>query len=356
MTLNDRAEILLKSLIQRYIVGGQPAGSRTLAREAGLEISPATVRNVMADLEEMGLIVSPHTSAGRVPTAKGYRLFVDTLLKIKPLTDEAVAEIEDQLHADQDPKRILAATSELLSRITKFAGVVLVPRHRHTGFKQLEFLKLSPRRVLIILVTDDGSVQNRVLATNREYSESELIQASNYFNAQHRGESLNQVRRALLEEMKRDSDEMNRIMSTAVEMAQVVFEEEQDRQDNVLLSGEENLLNIPEFGELNKLRELFDAFRTKQDLLELMDKSMAATGINIFIGDESGYHALNECSVVTAPYEVDGLCIGTLGVIGPTRMSYEDVIPIVDVTARLLGSALGTLTTDGSNALSAGHS
>ncbi len=346
MPLNERAELLLTSLIHRYISDGQPVGSRTLARESGLDISPATVRNVMSDLEDMGLIDSPHTSSGRIPTAMGYRMFIDTLLKVRPLTNDAVAEIEDRLHSDQDPQRILSTATEILSRITKFMGVILVPRHQHTGFKQLEFLRLSARRVLVILVTSDGGVQNRVLATAREYAESELVEASNYFNSEYHGQSLEQVRHILLNDMQQDSDEMNRVMKTAVEMAQKMFDSEDAEEQEVLLSGEENLLTVPEFNQLGKLRELFDTFKTKQDLLELLAKSMSATGISIFIGDESGYHALNECSVVAAPYEVDGRSIGTLGVIGPTRMDYAEVIPIVDVTARLLGSALGTLDSD----------
>ena len=346
MPLNERAELLLKSLIHRYINDGQPVGSRTLARETGLDISPATVRNVMADLEDMGLIESPHTSSGRVPTAQGYRVFIDTLLKVRPLTNDAVAEIEDRLHSDQDPQRILSTATDILSRITKFAGVILVPRHQHTGFKQLEFLRLSARRVLVILVTSDGGVQNRVLANDREYSETELIEASNYFNSEYHGQSLEQVRHILLNDMQQDSDEMSRIMKTAVEMAQKMFVSEDAEEQEMLLSGEENLITVPEFSQLGKLRELFDTFKTKQDLLDLLAKSMLATGISIFIGDESGYQALNECSVVAAPYEVDGRSIGTLGVIGPTRMDYADVIPIVDVTARLLGSALGMLESD----------
>ncbi len=342
--LTERAEFLLRALIHRYIADGQPVGSRTLARETGLDLSPATVRNVMADLEEMGLIRSPHTSAGRIPTQRGYRFFVDTMLKVKTLNHDALGEIEGRLSGDLDTGHLMERASELLSHVTHLAGVVLVPREHHTAFKQLEFLSLSKGRILVILITEDGRVQNRVIATERGYTPSELVEAANYFNATFSGQSLSRVRRVLLGEMKQDSEKLSQVMETAVEMAQGLFAQEEPPETGVLLSGEENLLSVPDLCELEKLRKLFDAFKAKHDLLELLDKSMKANGVNIFIGDESGYQALNECSVITAPYEVDGRCIGTLGVIGPTRMSYEDVIPIVDVTARFLGSALSAIT------------
>lgn len=338
--LNDRTEFLLKSLIQRYITEGQPVGSRTLAKEAGLDISPATVRNVMSDLEEMGFIRSPHTSAGRIPTQQGYRFFVDTLLKIQDPTTTVLDEIEDRFNSEDDPQQLLATASDLLSQITSFAGVVLVPRYGKTGFKQIEFLQLSKTRVLTILVTDDGRVQNRVINVDRVYSQGELVEAANFFNARFSGAQLTEVRRRLLLEMKKDSNELERLMKTAVQMTQGVFTEDITEKDDVVLSGEMNLLSVPDLCELDKLRQLFDTFKTKHDLLGLLDRSMKANGVHIFIGDESGYEALDGCSVVTAPYEVNGHSIGTLGVIGPTRMAYENVIPIVDVTARLLGSAL----------------
>ncbi len=341
--LTERAEILLRSLIQRYIMDGQPVGSRVLAREAGLDISPATVRNVMSDLEELGLITSPHTSAGRIPTQKGYRFFVDTLLKIRTLDNRALDEIEDRLSGDLDPGHLLERTSELLSTVTHFAGMVLMPGGAHTSFKQLEFLPLSSTRALVILITEDGRVQNRVISTNREYTSSELVEAANYCNARFSSMPLSAVRRALLGEIKEDSEELSRLMRTAAEMAQGLFGDLESTAGEVVLRGEENLLDVPELCDLEKLRRLFDIFKTKHDLLELLDKSMKASGVSIFIGEESGYRAFNECSVITAPYEVDGRCVGTLGVIGPTRMSYGDVIPIVDVTARFLGSALSAI-------------
>jgi heat-inducible transcriptional repressor len=336
--LSERAETLLRVLIRRYISDGQPVGSRTLSRETGLDLSPATIRNIMSDLEDLGLIRSPHTSAGRVPTQLGYRVFVDTMLKVKPLNDQAKIEISDNLGGEQDPKQLVETASELLSQITHFAGVVMLPGAQLAKLKQIEFLPLSNSRVLAILVTEDGRVQNRVLPTGREYQQSELSEAANYFNAEHSGATLQSVRTRLLNEMQVDSAQMNQIMRTAVEMAQGLFNE--GAQEDILVSGETNLMDVPDFMELEKLRDIFDAFKTKQDLLELLDKSLHARGISIFIGEESGYSALTDCSIIAKPYEADGQCLGVLGVVGPTRMAYEEVIPVVDITARLLGNAL----------------
>ncbi len=340
--LDGRAETLLKTLIEIYISDGQPVGSRKLARYANLDLSPATVRNVMSDLEDLGLIQSPHTSAGRIPTQQGYRFFVDTLLKIKPIRQKALDEMQDTLSTEADPKLLLAKTSELLSQLTKFAGVVLIPGQRTSLFRQIEFVSLAPERVLAILVTDDGRVQNRVIPTDRVYSQNELIEAANFFNDTYGGNSLAEVRRILLEEMQRDSDEMHRIMATALAVAGKFFDEEENGGENVVLRGEQNLLNVPDLCQIDKLQKLFDAFKTKQDLLDLLDRSMRVNGISIFIGEESGYRSLGDCSVVTAPYEHDGEVIGTLGVVGPTRMSYDEIIPVVDVTARLLSCALSS--------------
>lgn len=342
LKLSERAESLLRTLIQLYIDEGQPVGSRTLAKEAHLDLSPATVRNVMSDLEELGLIHAPHTSAGRIPTQKGYRLFVDSLLTVQPLRRSAVQEIEDRLTGELDPNVLLTSASELLSQITRFAGIILIPGRSSSTFRQIEFLRLSPKRVLAILVTDDGRVQNRVIPTDREYNDIELLEAANFFNKAYSGSLLAHVRHSLLQDMQADSDEMHRITKMAIAMASKLFTSEEENSDDVMLTGEANLLNVPDLCQLEKLQKLFDAFKTKQDLLDLLDRSMRVTGISIFIGEESGYQALHDCSVVTAPYDVDGEPIGTLGVIGPTRMSYADVIPIVDVTARLLSSALST--------------
>lgn len=344
MSLNVRAEILLKTLIERYIADGQPVGSRTLARQAGLELSSATVRNVMADLEEMGMVRAPHTSAGRVPTELGYRVFVDTLLKIKPLNTSEVQKLEHELLSNQDPQQLIENTSQLLSEICKLTGIVMAPRREEQlAFRHIDFVSLSDRRILVILVTQNGQVHNRILQAEREYSSSELTQAANYFNETYSGSSMTDVRRALLHEIQQDSDDMQRIMKLAVSMARAAIDPDDEtkaKTDDLVVSGESNLIDIPELGDMRKLRKLFDAFTTKRDLLQLLDQSMRAGGVKIFIGSESGCEALADCSLVTAPYTVDGRIVGTLGVIGPTRMAYEQVISMVDITARLLSSAL----------------
>lgn len=338
--LGVRAETLLKALIELYINDGQPVGSRTLAKHADLSLSPATVRNVMSDLEELGLIHAPHTSAGRVPTRQGYRMFIDYLLTVEPLKEEAVDSMQSRLASETDPHALLSAASEMLSNVTHFAGLILIPGQENARLRQIEFLKLSSNRVLTILVTDDGRVQNRVIPTDREFSTSELTEAANYFNEVYSGSTLSKVRRMLLGEMKSDSDRMHDITRTAVAMAGKMFDQEEQDRDDVVLSGEENLLTIPDLCQIDTLQKLFDAFKTKQDLLDLLDRSMRVDGISIFIGDESGYKALHDVSVVAAPYQADGSVVGTIGVVGPTRMNYEQIIPIVDVTARLLSGAL----------------
>lgn len=344
MSLNPRAEILLKTLIERYIADGQPVGSRTLARQAGLELSSATVRNVMADLEEMGMVRAPHTSAGRVPTELGYRVFVDTLLKIKPLNTNEVQKLEHELLGNQDPQHLIENTSQILSEICKLTGIVMAPRREEQlAFRHIDFVSLSDRRILVILVTQNGQVHNRILQAEREYSAAELSQSANYFNETYSGSSMQDVRRALLNEIQQDSDDMQRIMKLAVSMARAALSSDdkaENKEDELVVSGESNLMDIPELGDMRKLRKLFDAFSTKRDLLQLLDQSMRAGGVKIFIGSESGCEALADCSLVTAPYTADGRIVGTLGVIGPTRMAYEQVISMVDITARLLSSAL----------------
>ena len=341
MTLTPRAEILLRTLIDKYISEGAPVGSKVLARESGLDVSPATIRNVMVDLENMGLIQAPHTSAGRVPTHKGYRMFVDSMVKTKPMDKQLLHQVEQKFGDGHDPTQILSKASEILSQITNFAGVVMVPSQSQSHFRQIEFLQLSGNRILAILVTGDGRVQNRVITVEREFKPHELVEAANYFNETYSGASLQKLRKKLLIEMQQHSEEMNRIMSTAVTMGNRFFEaEEGDQHEDVVLSGEANLFEVPEFAEIEKMRELFETFKTKHDLLELLDKSLKGNGVQIFIGEESGYAPLNNCSVVTAPYELDDQCIGVLGVIGPTRMDYADVITIVDVTSRLVSGAL----------------
>jgi len=336
--LSERAQLMLRALIDHYVLDGQPVGSRTLAREAGLDLSPATVRNVMSDLEELGFVTSPHTSAGRIPTVQGYRFFVDTLLKVQPLDTRAVANMRLELALDQTPKDLVESASSLLSGITQLTGVVTLPRQEHALFKRVEFLVLSKNRVLAILVTGEDEVQNRILSTEKQHSAAELQQASNYLNELFAGKDLSEVRATLLHEMQETRTNMNSMMVTAMHMADQVLETNQN--EDYVMAGQTNLMEFQELCDIDKLRKLFDAFNTKRDMLHLLDQCIHSDGIQIFIGEESGYRMLDECSMVTAPYSVDGQILGVLGVIGPTRMAYDRVIPIVDATARLLGAAL----------------
>jgi heat-inducible transcriptional repressor len=334
--LNERAQILLKTLVERYIADGQPVGSRALSKYSGLDLSPASIRNVMADLEDLGFIASPHTSAGRIPTARGYRFFVDTLLTIKPLDSIEINQLEGQLHAE-NRQRLVTSASQVLADLTRFAGVVMTPR-RSGGFRHIEFVRLSDTRVLLILVTTDGDVQNRILITDRAYSPAELTEATNILNQNFAGLTFEESRQRVHEELKQLREDMTRLMTRALEIgSQAVTESAED----VVISGEGRLLDVQDLSsDMQRLRNLFDLFERKTGLLQLLDVSSRAHGVQIFIGGESGLVSLDECSVVTAPYEVDGRIVGTVGVIGPTRMAYERVIPIVDITAKLLSSAL----------------
>lgn len=314
-------------------------GSRTLSRDGELELSPATIRNVMADLEELGLISSPHTSAGRIPTVQGYRVFVDTLLKVRPLDELTVTQMRSQLGLDQRPKELVETASSLLSGITQLAGIVTLPRHEHAALQRVEFLPLSERRVLAVLVISDREVQNRILEVDRSYTQDELQRASNYLNAHFGGRDLEEVRRELVAEMKDTRDNMDRMMRSAVEMADQALNASEEGDDFVM-AGQTNLMEFEELCDVGTLRQLFDGFSQKRDILHLLDQCVQGEGVQIFIGEESGYQMLDECSVVTAPYSVDGEVVGVLGVIGPTRMAYERVIPIVDATARIMSAAL----------------
>ncbi len=333
--LDDRARLLLKTLIERYIADGQPVGSRSLSKISGLEVSPATIRNVMADLEDMGFITSPHTSAGRVPTPRGYRLFVDALLTVKPIEQQEAAQIQGRLQAG-DPQRAMQTAAQLLGNLSHFAGVVLTPR-RASSFRHIEFLRLSDRRVLLIIVTPEGDVQNRILTTDHAYSQSQLVEAGNIFNQHFAGLSFDQARGRLQGELAALHREIAQLMEAAVAAG------EQAAQDDnpVVVSGERNLLSVSDLAaNLDKLRALFDLFEHKTRLMQLLDVSGRSQGVQIYIGGESQQVALDELSMVVAPYELDGKIVGTVGVIGPMRMAYERVIPIVDITARLLSSAL----------------
>lgn len=340
--LNDRAQFLLRTLVEQYIRDGQPVGSRSLTRESGLNLSSATIRNVMADLEDLGFVASPHTSAGRIPTDKGYRFFVDMLLKVRPLESEAVQVIRQGLapHAD-DPKALVASASKMLSSITQLAGVVTLPRPPHNELTQIEFLPLSENRVLVVLVTNGREVQNRILHLERPYGAEELRRAANYLNQQFAGRDLNTVREQLVAQLKQTREQMNQGMLDAIMLAQqAVAPAEATPTMQYVIAGETNLMGFAELSNVEKLRKLFDAFNQQRDVLHLLDQSLRADGVQIFIGQESGHTIFDDCSVVTAPYTLDREVVGVLGVIGPTRMAYERVIPIVDLTAKLLGAAL----------------
>lgn len=340
--LTERAQLLLKNLVERYIRDGQPVGSRTLSRDEQIGLSPATVRNVMADLDDLGLIHSPHTSAGRVPTIKGYRLFVDNLLTIKPLNRGTVSSIQKQIGGSVDPNQLLASASRQLSEITSMAGVVMLPRREVAALRQVEFLPLSSRRVLVILVLNEREVQNRIIHTARDYSPAELQQIANYLTQLCVGQDMRQARERLLREMDEARRSMNQMMADAIEMAAQAFTTESVEKD-YLINGQTNLMSYADMGNMDRMRKLFEAFNQKRDILQLLDQSLHANGVQIFIGEESGYEVLGDCSVVSAPYKVDNQVIGVLGVIGPTRMAYDRVIPIVDMTAKLLGNSLNQL-------------
>ncbi len=340
---NERARQLLRVLVERYIEEGLPVGSRTLAKGSGMDLSPATIRNVMADLEEQGFIAAPHTSAGRVPTQKGYRLFVDSLVKLKPPTGHEILSLERQLSPDcDDAKSLVEAASEILSSLTHLAGIVTLPRQSHPALSQIEFLPLSDHRVLAIMVVNNEEVQNRILSLERDYSASELRQAANYLNQEFAGRELSDVRLGILAKLKETRANMNQLMADAIEIASAALTPEEDEQNAYVLAGQTNLMDIADLSNVDKLRELFEGFTRQRDILHLLDQSLAAGGVQIFIGQESGYSMLDECSLVAAPYAVNQEVVGVLGVIGPTRMAYERIIPIVDVTAKLLGSALNS--------------
>jgi heat-inducible transcriptional repressor len=335
--LSERAQGLLKILVERYIVDGQPVGSRSLSRFSPLELSPATIRNVMADLEEMGFVSSPHTSAGRVPTPKGYRFFVDTLLTVQPLEDLERQQLEEQLTPD-DPQRVVLNASQMLSDLTHFAGVVVAPRRRGAVLRHVEFFGLSEKRVLLIIVANDGEVQNRVLLTERPYSPSQLQEAANFINQNYAGLELDQLGQKVRSELTDLHRDISALMQAAIDTGRDAMRQP---LDGVVISGGRNLLEVGELSaDMTRLRRLFDLFEKKTQLLDLLEQTEHAEGVKIFIGGESQLVPLDECSIVTAPYEVDGRVVGTVGVIGPTRMAYERVIPIVDVTAKLVSFAL----------------
>jgi heat-inducible transcriptional repressor len=336
MQLDTRAQTLLKALVERYIADGQPVGSRALSKISGLELSPATIRNIMSDLEEMGFVASPHTSAGRIPTPRGYRVFVDTLLTVEAI-DTAALESKLQSRSANSQQKIIANAAQVLSSLSQFAGVVMTPR-RESIFQQIEFLRLSEKRILLVIVGPTGDVQNRLLLTEVDYTPAQLVQAANYINQHYGGLGFDEVRMRLQNELRQLRDDMTSLMQAAVEAGSDAMS---DDSDNVVISGERNLLSVTDLSSnMTSLRKLFDMFEQKTSLMQLLDVSSKATGVQIFIGGESQLVPMDDMSIVTAPYEVNGRIVGTLGVIGPTRMAYERVIPIVDITAKLLSSAL----------------
>lgn len=334
--LDERARSILKTLVERYIADGVPVGSRALSKFSSLDLSPASIRNVMADLEELKLVTSPHTSAGRIPTPLGYRMFVDSLLTVKPLSSDVEHILSDGIQQD-DPNRVISKAVDLLSGLSSFAGVITAPRKAAT-FKQVEFLSLSERRVLLIIVTPDGDVQNRILICEKPYPQSQLIEAANFFNEHYSGMSFTQAKYRLAEELNTISKDISRLMEAAVNAG---AESAENQADTVLVSGERKLLNIADWAtDMERLKKMFGVFEQRTELLHLLESSNSAQGVQIFIGGDSSLVPMREMSVISAPYGVNGNIVGTLGVIGPTRMAYEKLIPIVDITAKLVSSAL----------------
>jgi heat-inducible transcriptional repressor len=342
--LSERAQQLLKVLIESYIRDGQPVGSRSLSRDSGMSLSSATIRNVMADLEAYGFVSSPHTSAGRVPTPKGYRFFIDTLLQVQPLERIAADELRLQFQAAEDPRSLVSMASHLLSNVTQMAGVVSLQTPKAASLTHIEFLPLSEQRVLAILVFDDREVQNRVVHMERPISPEDLRRAAVSLNEQFIGRTLDEVRQDLIDQLSEMRERLNQGMVDTISVAQQLFAGGGPRRNDMelVIAGETKLMGFAELSSVEKLRRLFEAFDEKRAILQLLDLSLRGQGVQIFIGRESGYQILDDCSVVTAPYSSDTGAVGVIGVIGPTRMAYERVIPVVDLTAKLLGAALNS--------------
>lgn len=338
--LSERAQHLFKVLVERYIDEGQPVGSRVLARDAGLNLSPATIRNVMADLEELGLVTSPHTSAGRMPTVPGYRFFVDSLLTVQPLAQDLVTQLKEDLDTRETPDEVLETASKLLSDITRMAGVVTVPRLDSPAFRHVEFVPLSEHRILVILVTGDREVHNKIIHSPRAFTAAQLQVAANYLNATCAGRDLASVRDGLFRDLEEARRVIGQELIATAEMVKLALGERERKRKPFFLAGETRLMDFSELANMERLRGLFEAFQQKESLVHLLDQCLETPGVKIFIGEESGCRPLEACSLVTSSYMVDGRVLGVLGVIGPTRMEYERVIPLVDITARLLGLAL----------------
>ncbi len=336
--LNERSLQLLKTLVERYIQDGQPVGSKVLSTDSKIKLSPATIRNVMADLEGLGLIQSPHASAGRIPTVSGYRFFVDSLLSVKPLESKEIQQLHNQFEEADNAEDLLSRASKMLSEVTRMAGVVTLPRREIVCLRHIEFLPLSHTRVLVIFVTNEQEVHNKIIHTAKKFTQAELLQAANYLNSVYSGRTLNSVREAVFNEMQQNQQQVNQAMIDAVNMAQMAFDK--PPEEDYVLSGETNLMGFTELSDMDNLKQLFEAFSQKQGVIHLLDQCLLAEGVQIYIGEESGYQAFDQCSLVTSSYSINDETVGVLGVIGPTRMAYDKVIPLVDVTAKLLGSAL----------------
>ena len=341
LVINERAAILLKQLVSSYLIDGQPVGSKKLAQDAGLDISSATIRNVMSGLEKKGLVVAPHTSAGRIPTEQGLRLFVDNLLEVRPIDDSLVKQLEQQLDPDKDATELVSQASQLVSEMTQMAGVVTVPKQSSTLLRHIEFLPLPERRILAIMVTNEKDVQNKVLHVEREYTADELQHAANFLNQQFIGKDVHEVRDRLLREMERARQNIDTVMRTAIEVAgQALMDDEKAAKPEYIVQGEKNLVRNNASSNQQQLQNLFEIFDRKREMLGLLDRCVQSEGVKIFIGHEAGFQGLADCSIITAPYSVGGQPVGVLGVVGPARMNYDHVIPVVDITARLLGNAL----------------
>jgi heat-inducible transcriptional repressor len=338
--LNERAALLLKKLVYSYISDGQPVGSKKLANDAELNVSSATIRNMMSVLEKKGLVKAPHTSAGRIPTERGFRLFVDSMLEVQPIQKKLLLQLKKQLDPDQNTESLISSATQMVSELTRMAGIVTVPRPSEMKLRHIEFLSLPDRRVLAILVINEKEVQNRVLHMAREYSATELQRAANLLNQQFAGRDIFDVRQSIMNDLQRTRDDMDSIMQTAIEVADKALTQPSQPKEDYLVQGQANLVRYSDTTDASRLQQLLDVFGHKREMLELLDRCIQAEGVKIFIGNEVGVVGLGECSVVTAPYSINGRVVGVLGVIGPTRINYDRVIPVVDVTARLLGEAL----------------
>lgn len=342
--MGEREQQVFRLLVEQYIQDGTPVGSRTLSKMPGINVSAASVRNVLGDLEELGLLKAPHTSAGRVPTSDGFRLFVDTMLEVQKIDESTLVDLKTALNPDQDEKVLVEQASHYLSGFTNMAGVVTLPRRGSTILRQIEFLPLSEKRVLVILVVNEKHVQNRILTLDRDYQADELQQIANFLNEEFTGRDLSDVRDTLRNELDGTRQSMNEQMQQMIEMAGRVFDNEDNDGDDegVIVAGQTNLMNFSELSDVQQLRELFETFGQKRDMYHLMERCLSAEGVQIFIGQESGYDVLEMCSLVTSPYTVDGEMVGILGVVGPTRMAYDRVVPVVDLTSKLLSAALNS--------------